>query len=145
MYSTGINYMKNRIFIDSNIWLYIFLEEEGAKTEAAKQFISNKVNEDTLVISFQVINEVCNILKRKNASEYVIRETISLLLKICIIQNFTGEVLLLASSIREEYSFSYWDSLIVASAGISGCDMIVSEDMQDGQCIKNIKIKNIFM
>ena len=43
------------------------------------------------------------------------------------------------------YKFSYWDSLIVASALESGCSILYTEDMQDGQVIEGrLKIVNPF-
>lgn len=40
--------------------------------------------------------------------------------------------LLEASELREKYSLSYWDSLIVANALNADCAVLYSEDMQDG-------------
>jgi predicted nucleic acid-binding protein len=49
-----------------------------------------------------------------------------------------------ASQLREDLSFSFWDSQIIACALTSGCGILVSEDMQDGQIIDGMAIKNIF-
>jgi predicted nucleic acid-binding protein len=43
----------------------------------------------------------------------------------------------LASRLRDSYSFSYWDSLIVAAALDAGCTTLFSEDMQHGQKIES--------
>jgi len=40
-----------------------------------------------------------------------------------------------ASRIRTAHQFSYWDSLIIASALEGGCTILYSEDMQHGQVI----------
>ena len=37
-----------------------------------------------------------------------------------------------ASRLRQQYSFSFWDSLIIASALEAGVTLLYSEDMQDG-------------
>jgi predicted nucleic acid-binding protein len=42
------------------------------------------------------------------------------------------QVLLRASRLRAQYSLSFWDSLVVASAIESGCNVLYTEDMQDG-------------
>jgi predicted nucleic acid-binding protein len=43
------------------------------------------------------------------------------------------------------YQFSYWDSLIVASALESGCGVLYSEDLQSQQRIENqLEILNPF-
>ena len=50
-----------------------------------------------------------------------------------------------AWDLRKQYNFSYWDSLIVASSLESGCKVLYTEDMQDGQVINNtLTIKNPF-
>ncbi|WP_353640740.1 PIN domain-containing protein [Desulfonauticus submarinus] len=47
--------------------------------------------------------------------------------------------------IKEKYKFSYWDSLIVASALENNCSILYTEDMQDGQIIeKKLEIVNPF-
>jgi predicted nucleic acid-binding protein len=52
-------------------------------------------------------------------------------------------VFLFASELREEYSLSFWDSLIVSAAFLSGAEIIYSEDMQAGLVIReNLKIVN---
>jgi predicted nucleic acid-binding protein len=46
--------------------------------------------------------------------------------------------------LREKYSLSFLDSIIVASALNSNCNVLASEDMQDGLKIDNMIINNIF-
>jgi predicted nucleic acid-binding protein len=46
------------------------------------------------------------------------------------------EDLLSAASLRLEYSFSYWDSLVVAVALRANCTILYSEDMQH-----NLKVR----
>ncbi len=55
----------------------------------------------------------------------------------------TPAELITAATLRLNYSLSYWDSLIVASAINSECSILYSEDMQDGlQVHKKLKIIN---
>ncbi len=39
---------------------------------------------------------------------------------------------LTASELREKYSLSFWDSVIIASALRTNCSILYTEDMQDG-------------
>jgi predicted nucleic acid-binding protein len=67
------------------------------------------------------------------------------LFKVCTLQEFTKEILLTASFIREKYTFSFWDSILVGSALFSECDTLISEDMHNGLVVNNkLLIKNIF-
>jgi predicted nucleic acid-binding protein len=42
-----------------------------------------------------------------------------------------------ASVLREQYAFSFWDSLIVSSALQADAVILYSEDMQDGLVVEN--------
>ena len=108
--------MHDKYFFDSNIWLYLFLEKGSRKSLIAKQYIEKSV----------------------------LLSIVEWLFRIATIQDFTQEVLLKASSLREQYSISYWDSLIVAAALEANCQLLYSEDMQDGLKIKSLTIRNIF-
>ena len=54
------------------------------------------------------------------------------------------EILVYASILREKYSFSFWDSMIVATSLNCGCNVLASEDMHAGLKIDNMTILNIF-
>jgi len=135
--------MAGKVFVDSNIWIYLFLSEQTNKYSIAEEFIT-KNTDSSMFISYQVINEVTNQLLRNNFSEIIIRKNVEYMYKICTIHNFSKEILLSASSLREKYRFSFWDSVIVASALNSGCDILATEDMQNGQKIDGMIITNIF-
>jgi predicted nucleic acid-binding protein len=47
-------------------------------------------------------------------------------------------------AISKRYGFRIYDSMIVAAAILAGCDMLFSEDMQDGQAIESVTIRNPF-
>jgi predicted nucleic acid-binding protein len=47
--------------------------------------------------------------------------------------------------IHGKYGYSYYDSLMVASALENGCEYLLSEDMADGQVIEGtLTVRNIF-
>ena len=133
------------MFIDTNIWLYVFLKDDRKKYKIATEYFEKNNIDSELIITYQVINEVMNILLKNKFAEIEIRKSIDYLFKICMIQEFSKEIVLAASSVREKYSISFWDSILVGSALFAKCDTFVSEDMQDGLIIDNkLLIKNIF-
>jgi len=138
--------MIDKIFVDSNIWVYLFASDDINKNAIARNFIAeNSSNNNILVISYQVLNEVAAVLKiKKKLNEEKIRFVVESMLSLCLVQNFTKNILLKASVLRDKYNVSYWDSLIVATALESGCNRLFSEDMQHGQAIYGLKIHNIF-
>ncbi len=120
-------------FIDANIWLYAFTNNDMSKTKMAQSII--RANES--ILSTQVINEVCvNLIKKSNLTETQIGELIETFYKQYRVTELDKRVLLTASELRDEYSLSFWDSMIVAAAFITGAEILYSEDMQDGLIIR---------
>jgi predicted nucleic acid-binding protein len=136
--------MTNRVFIDSNIWVYALSGQSEKREQKARAFI-NGITDARLIISYQVINETMCVLKKLGKNEAELRQFIDNLFDACEVVGFTKEAALLASEFRETMSVSYWDSQIIASAYLANCQTLISEDMQDGSIIRgNLSIKNIF-
>lgn len=45
---------------------------------------------------------------------------------------------------QDQFRLSWWDSLIVASAQVSGCETLLSEDLQHGQQFGKIRVSSPF-
>jgi predicted nucleic acid-binding protein len=130
-------------FIDTNVWLYAFIEsDDPAKSAVARTLVQTT----TPSISIQVVNEVCaNLLKRASATEQEIRDLLHAFFEKYRLIPLAETVLLDASRLRDRFSLSYWDSLIVAAALASGASVLYSEDMQDGLEIRgDLRIVNPF-
>jgi len=87
----------SRVFIDSNIWLYSFIDT-GHKTQRSKDIL---LNEKDIVLSVQVINEVCfNLLKKVKFTEVQIKNLSNDYYLNYDVVNFSNLSLKLASEIR---------------------------------------------
>ena len=138
--------MKDRIFIDTNVLVYIHLfdEESQNKRKALQNLLHRRIDAE-LIINVQVINEFYNVLLRKNIEDNVIQEKIHSQLDICSASELSLKTVFSAWKLREKYKYSYWDSLILASALENSCSILYSEDMQHGQVIEDsLKIINPF-
>ena len=134
--------MSDRYFIDSNIWLYVPIEGESDKTRIAREIVVVQ----PIIISTQVINEVTfNLLKKCHYSEPEIQQFITNISDTYEIKLVTSKTSLKASYFREKYPLSFWDSLIVASAIESDCNILYSEDMQHKMIIQDTQIINPFL
>ncbi len=133
--------MKGKIFLDTNVLLYAFGKEKAKKNVAKKIIFLQPL------ISSQVVNEVLNVLLRKFGFTVAeAREAFELLQSVCRVEQIGTATIDSALTIRDRYLFSYWDSLIVASALEQGCTTLYSEDMQHGQVLeKKLKIINPFI
>ncbi|MBD2485364.1 PIN domain-containing protein [Planktothrix sp. FACHB-1365] len=136
-------------FCDSNIWLYQFLiDPDSDRSEEIKKhnIAINLTNQKNILISTQVINEVCAVLcKKAKLSEIKIKQIIEEFYQGCIVMDIDRNIIVIASDLRIQYNFSFWDSLIVASALSGGADTLYSEDMQDGLIVsRQLNIINPF-
>ena len=98
-----------------------------------------------VTVSTQVINKVCvNLIKKAGFSEADVCRLVTAFYQRYSVVSLDQSILLQASEIRQRHSFSFWDSLIVASAILSGVDVLYSEDMQAGFEIEGVRIVNPF-
>ena len=104
-------------------------------------------NVEQITVNSQVINEfisICikkNILSLENAFKYA--EEFMEIFNFSVIKK--SEVRL-TMHVKRRYKYSYYDSLITASALESGCNILYTEDMQNGQIIEDrLKIVNPFV
>jgi predicted nucleic acid-binding protein len=64
----------------------------------------------------------------------------------CVIQPVILSTIKLAQNLVIKYNFQIFDGIIVAAALEADCDILYSEDMQNGQIIENmLKIVNPFV
>ena len=128
-------------FIDTNIWLYAFLDTgETEKSARAKELLA----QTEPILSVQVINEICvNLIKKAGFAEEQISQLIEALYEKYPIVEMDESILLTASQMREEYMLSFWDSMVIACAFAANAEILYSEDMQNGLIIRGIlEIKN---
>ena len=99
-----------------------------------------------MIVSAQVINEVCvNLIKKAQLSEQHVQQLIESFYAKYLVVELSKPLLLKASALREQYVFSFWDSLIVSSALSADAPALYSEDMQDGLIVEDrLRIINPF-
>lgn len=124
---------KQFCFVDTNIWLYAFVEAGDVNKSTLARKLLQEIEP---IISSQVVNEVSvNLLRKAHFSEEQIRQLIEAFFEKYPVIEAHKTVFLSASNLRQQYSLSYWDSLIVASALQAGVSLLYSEDMHDGMVI----------
>lgn len=133
--------MRDRVFIDTNILIYSYSNEEEKKEKAV-----NLIKQNDSIISLQVLNEFVNVLKKKFGQiEKDILKAIEEIESSLIIWDFNIDLIKRAIILSERYLYSYFDCLIIASALDSGCSILYTEDMQHSQLIHNkLRILNPF-
>jgi len=133
--------MKGKVFFDTTILIYA-VSEGDARAAVAEGLLAAGGN-----ISVQVLNEFAAVARRKlKMSWQEIGEALGAVRALCEpTVPLTVEMHDLALRIAERHGYNICDALILAAALGAGCDLLYSEDMQDGQTIDALTIRNPFI
>ena len=127
-------------FFDSNVIVYL------VSGEAQRASRAEEILELGGIVSVQVLNEVADVTRRKFRMEWSeIREVLATIRAVCRVDPVTVNVHEHGLALAERYGFRTYDGLIVAAATRAGCHTLYTEDMQDGQRIGEITIRNPFL
>lgn len=132
-------------FIDSNVFIYLFDDVDDGKRATAERIVTSALASGAGIISYQVAQETINVLTRKLGAPahdvlLFLDAVLAPLWRISPSPELYREALMLSS----RYGFSFYDSTVVAAARLSGCSQLLTEDLQDGQHIGDLKIVNPF-
>lgn len=133
-------------FVDSNVLLYHRDPRDPVKQQRAALWLTHLWQTRAGRVSIQVLQEFYAVVTRKmkpGMSPMAAQEEVE--------DYFTWQplamrpdVLQLAWQVEGRYGLSCWDSLIVATAQISGCRYLLSEDLQDGQQLLDVQVQSPF-
>ena len=139
--------MKDKVFVDTNILVYAHDLDAGSKHDQAAEIITQLWQSRNGVLSTQVLQEFYVTLTRKVSSPLSRLEARKLVQKYSNWQVVLNDPPLItqASEIEESYSISFWDALIVSAAYSQNVPTILTEDLNHGQIIEGIFIKNPFV
>jgi predicted nucleic acid-binding protein len=59
--------MIDKIFLDSNLWIYLYAKNPPEKSQQVVEIIKN--NSSSLLVSTQVLGELFHVLTRKNSHQ----------------------------------------------------------------------------
>jgi len=126
-------------FFDTNVLLYA-VGPAGPRAERARLLLA-----DGGIISVQALNEFANVARRKLGRSWAeISEKLGALRTLCEVKPLTVATHERALALAERYGYQIYDALQLASAFESGCSILYTGDMQDGQQIEGLTIRNPF-
>jgi predicted nucleic acid-binding protein len=131
-----------KAFIDTNVFAYLYSDDEAEKQQRAL----SAIHQYDCVTSTQALNEFCNVCTGKwNLPTGDIQNAVDEICSVCTVMTVNEEIIKQALVLRERYKYSYYDCLMLASALTGSCDLLLSEDMSDGQVIEGtLTIQNVF-
>jgi predicted nucleic acid-binding protein len=127
-------------FIDTNVLIYL-ASSDPAKADQVEMMLRSGGT-----ISVQVLNELTSVARRKVRLSWPdTRAFLAAIRSLVTVHPVTVEAHETGLALAERYNLSIYDAMIVASALLADCDILWSEDMQDGMGIENrLRIMNPF-
>jgi len=127
-------------FIDTNVCLYL-LSADAAKADRSEHLINAGG-----VASVQVLNEFVSVARGKLRLDWSqTREVLDALYANLDIVAVTASMHSRAVGIAERSGVHIYDAAIIAAAIESGCNRVLTEDLQHGQIIDGVRIENPYL
>jgi predicted nucleic acid-binding protein len=133
--------MPGKAFLDTNVLIYAVTQSDARAARAEELLLSGGM------VSVQVLNEFAAVARRKLQMPWVeVAEAVEAFLVLCPSPvALTLEIDQAARAIAEKKGFNIYDALVIAAALEAGCDVLYSEDFQDGQRIEGkLTVRNPF-
>jgi len=127
-------------FFDTNVLVYL------ASGDTVKADRTEEILREGGVISVQVLNELTNVAHRKMWMTWPEAHAfLSAVRALLTVQAVTVETHETGLALAERYNLSTYDAMIVAAAVHANCEVLWSEDMQNGMMIgRGLPIVNPF-
>jgi predicted nucleic acid-binding protein len=137
--------MQNGIFLDTNILIYSLDPADADKRAKAAALIRGAARADRLVVSPQALNECYRVLTDRRAimPREDARRFVGSLVPHCKAPSDAGN-LARAFDIQDATGFAWWDCLMLASAVRAGCRLFLTEDMDHGRLVGELRIVDLF-
>lgn len=132
-------------FVDSNVLIYLVSTDPA---ESAKRAVAlDLLNDSDLCLSTQVLGEFyVQATRGSRAKPLGHSDAVALLESFgrYPVQPVTHAVVKSALATRARFGVSYWDAAIVEAARAAGAEVVLSEDLQNGQDFAGVLIANPF-
>jgi predicted nucleic acid-binding protein len=125
--------MSGKWFVDTSVFVYLFDADRPEKQQRSRDLL--KAEASRIVISTQVLTEFYVASTRKLARPLSASEARTAVAELCAFDVVALDVALVRRGVERvrQDRLSLWDALIVEAALESGCERLLTEDLQDGR------------
>lgn len=135
-----------REFVDANVLVYGFDPSAKDKHAAAQQLLERLWQSGTGCLSIQVLQEFFVAVTLKVPRPLPIDEAADRVRELSAWKVFapvTADILS-AIALQKQAAISFWDAMVVHAAAELGSEVLWTEDLNDGQVLRGVRIRNPF-
>ena len=138
--------MTGPVFVDTNVLVYWRDASNQSKQSRAEDWIAHLGRRRAARISFQVLQELYATLTRKARPTFDAEEARAIVRDLAAWLPVAIDMTILerAWQIQDRYILSRWDALIVAAAHACACRALLTEDLQHGQLLGQVRVIDPF-
>jgi predicted nucleic acid-binding protein len=136
--------MTEKVFIDTNILVYSIDRDETVKRKRARELLKSLGKGSLVFLSTQVLQEFYVAATRKLGMDPLLAKDMLREWRRFNVVTVTPEIIEEAVDISILNQLSFWDGAVLAAARASGCEVVYTEDLNDGQLIGGIRMINPF-
>ena len=135
-----------REFVDASVLVYAFDASAGRKKAVAEQLLANLWETGTGCLSVQVLQEFFVTVTGKVAQPLSADEAADRVREFATWKVFapTADDVLAAIALHKRANLSFWDAMVAHAAAEAGCDVLWTEDLNDGQVIQGVRVRDPF-
>ena len=135
----------SKAFVDTNVLIYSIDVNYPAKQRRARQLLEGLSQQHINgVISTQVLQEYFVIATGKLGLDAILVKGMIASMRQMELVTIDGTLIDEAIDCHILNRISFWDALIVVSAEKAKCSTLWTEDLNDGQVIRGVRIENPF-
>ncbi len=134
-------------FVDANVLVYAFDASAQAKQKSSQQLLERLWGSGTGCLSVQVLQEFFVTATRKVARPLAVDEAGERIREFATWKIFapTAEDVLAAIALQKQAQVNFWDAMVVQAAAELGCSVLWTEDLNHGQLVRGVRIRNPFV
>ena len=133
-----------RAALDTNVLAYAE-GVNGARMKNAALRLLGELPPEALVVPVQALSELFHVLTRKAGRKPAeARAAVLSWHNAFRVAEISSAVLLAAADLAVAHRLGIWDAVIICAAAEAGCQLLLSEDMQDGFIWKGVTLANPF-
>lgn len=135
-----------REFVDTNVAVYAFDPSSGDKHDRARALITELFDSGLGATSVQVLQEFFVTITRKVAVPTDVakaRRGVGWLTRLRVHEPRAEDVLA-AIDMHRDHGISFWDAMVLRSASRLGCEVVWTEDLNDGQTYGGVRVADPF-
>ncbi len=129
--------------LDTNILVYASgLDDEQRQAKALA--LIEAIPPENLILPVQVLGECYGVLTRKGMARPLARRTILHWQEAFEVADTTAAVLRQAVGLSVGHQLRIWDAIVLATAADASCELLLTEDLQDGFTWAGLTVVNPF-